>query len=134
MKKQTKQIWQMARAFVAIAVACLFFAQFLNLHPQAHHANAGAGVSAASVTVGAHCDPGKGGANHRSGDHSECCVFCSAGVRDAIALPSLILTGVVALPEPPIVFVAFESIDAELDPGASGWASSWSATAPPRAA
>ena len=62
------------------------------------------------------------------GDHSQCCVLCSANGRDVVfdaALP-----GVVAAPEPAISIAGFVKIDFDDHP--LGWTSSWSSRAPPR--
>ncbi len=125
---------RVAPALVATLIACLVFLQsFSLLGPAASAWPQGAGAHAVAQRAASHCldaqTPGIPARQHH--DHSDCCVFCSGGNRDASADVVAILVSFVIFFAPRTDGSVRVVIRHDLVPRPIGWASSWSSRAPP---
>jgi hypothetical protein len=124
------------RAIMAGAVAFLVVLQGLVLAASpalAKHAGGSAGHSISASHVARHCGAPSDDSVPRQGrhDHSPCCIFCNANVRDATLFVITTSMAVVSYsPSAASAFIVGFSTD-DSRKRLMGWRSSWSSRAPP---
>jgi hypothetical protein len=125
-----------AHVIIAGMVACLLVLQglFLAASPAlAMHPGDSTGRIISAAGVSEHCDGSNSDHIPTQGrhDHSQCCIFCSAKVRDAalVAVPASTAVASYSPLAAPTFIVRFNTDDSRKSP--TGWKSSWSSRAPP---
>lgn len=124
----------LTRAVIAGVVTLLLVLQGLVFAGSAALARtAGDGVSPSVVASASHCIPSSGDTDpaKRHADHSLCCIFCNANVRDAtfIGVAAFLVAMTVAVGAAAATVVRPNRDDFDKHP--TGWTSSWSSRAPP---
>lgn len=141
MKSTFAAFFRSNRTLFAVAVLCVLMLKgfsYLGMASAVAKNPAGANHYFAAAVLGAHCSEEQGG-NVPPGaptHHSECCILCSGGTRDA-ALADILPSGsAIAVLTPRTAILTTRVSYPPQDPllaVSTGLFSDWSATAPPAA-
>jgi len=131
------QIWPRfsTRASVAWIVLCLFALQASIVGFPRHVAKephfAGSGEVTTAVGGTCHAEGGDSAPNQGRHDHSQCCIFCTAGTRDAsLVFVFVVFDIAIGLANETVASVNLSSPDDHIELPI-GWNSTWSSRAPP---
>jgi len=123
------------RAIIAALVACLFALQGLALGAtQCHLASSrGAGSMISSVMLAEHCEgrAGKEAPAHDRHDHSQCCIFCADGGREAAFVVIASFFSIVSYSASETSVSAAHLIRGDDGEHSSGLTVTWSSRGPP---